>query len=125
AVLGVTYVVLGRFATLWGVGLLVAQKAVDGLYSPVTKELLNQEIDDRGRRATVLGVESMVRRIAFGLFAPACGLLFDRHGRAAPFYLCGVVGLVGGMLLAARRSRAAAAARLTSQPAGGRVIGSS
>jgi hypothetical protein len=108
AVLGGSYLVLGRWAATWGILLLVAQKAVDGVYSPLTKELLNREITDSGARATVLSVESMVRRMVFSLFAPAIGLLFDHFGRAAAFYLCAVVGGLGACALVVR-ARAAAA----------------
>jgi hypothetical protein len=109
---------------------LVLQKAVDGVYSPLTKELLNREIKKDSQRATVLSVESMVRRIAFGLFAPACGLLFDRYGRAGAFYLCAVIGVLGTVALLLRRRAAALEASvppgalpapaLTGEPAHGR-----
>jgi MFS family permease len=102
AVLGGSYLVLGRFVALWGIVFLFAQKAVDGLYSPLTKEMLNREIADSSQRATVLSVESMTRRLAFGLFAPACGLLFDHYGRAAPFYLCAAIGVLGACALVMR-----------------------
>jgi MFS family permease len=94
AVLAVSYLVLGRFCALWGIALLATQKGVDGLYSPLTKEMLNREIEDSAERATVLSAESMVRRLLFSLFAPACGMLFDRFGRSAAYELCGVVGLL-------------------------------
>jgi MFS family permease len=121
-VLGATYLVLGRFATVWGVALLFAQKAVDGVYSPLTKELLNREIDDSRRRATVLSVESMVRRIAFSVFAPACGLLYDRYGRAGAFYLCATVGVLGaGALLLRGRAAALESPALTADRARSRL----
>jgi MFS family permease len=102
AVLGASYLLLGRFAALWGIGLLVMQKAVDGLYSPLTKELLNREIADSSQRATVLSVESMVRRICFGVFAPIVGLLYDHYGRGGAFYFCALVGGLGALALALR-----------------------
>ncbi|HJZ87401.1 MAG TPA: MFS transporter [Polyangia bacterium] len=123
AVLGATYLLLGRFVAVWGVALLVLQKAVDGIYSPLTKELLNREIEDSSQRATVLSVESMVRRIAFGLFAPACGVLFDHWGRPAAFYLCALTGGLGALALLLRRRAAAhlEGTSLTAEPAAGRV----
>jgi predicted MFS family arabinose efflux permease len=94
-----SYAVLGRFFAIWGIGLLAVQAIVNGVYSPFSKELLNREIADSGQRATVLSVESMARRLAFGAFAPIAGVLMDGHGLGTGFYLCGVVGLLGGALL--------------------------
>lgn len=99
--LAVTFAVAGRFFAVWGVALLAVQSLVNGLYSPFSKELLNREIADSGQRATVLSVESMARRLAFGAFAPVAGVLIDAHGLHAAFYLCAGAGLVGGGLLVA------------------------
>jgi predicted MFS family arabinose efflux permease len=99
--LAVSYALLGRFVTVWGVGLLAVQSLVNGIYSPFSKELLNREIADSGQRATVLSVESMGRRLAFGAFAPIAGLLIDSHGLNAALYLCGGAAFVGASLLVA------------------------
>ena len=99
--LAISYAALGRFVSVWCVGLLAVQSLVNGIYSPFSKELLNREIADSGQRATVLSVESMARRLAFGAFAPIAGLLIDGHGLNAAFYLCGGAGLVGAALLVA------------------------
>jgi predicted MFS family arabinose efflux permease len=103
--LAASYVVLGRWFAVWGIALLAVQSLVNGLYSPFSKELLNREIADSGQRATVLSVESMARRLAFGVFAPVAGLLIDAHGLPAGFYLCAGGGLVGGALLVASAAR--------------------
>jgi MFS family permease len=105
--LGATYVVLGRFAASWGVLLLMAQKAVDGIYSPLTKELMNRELPEAGARATVLSVESMVRRLAFCAFAPLIGVLIDRISLAAALYACAATAALGAVALGrSRRSPA-------------------
>lgn len=96
-----SYFVLGRWFAVWGVALLAVQSMANGLYSPFSKELLNREIADSGQRATVLSVESMARRLAFGAFAPIAGVLIDAHGLGAGLYLCAGAGLVGGALLVA------------------------
>ncbi len=96
--LAVTYGVLGRWFAIWGIGLLAVQAVVNGVYSPFSKELLNREIADSGQRATVLSVESMGRRLAFGAFAPVAGVLMDSRGLGFGFYLCAVFGLLGGAL---------------------------
>ena len=83
----------------WMLGLLLVQAIVNGVYSPLTKPLLNQEISDSRGRAAVLSVESMARRAAMALFAPLVGL----HGQADVMLLCGAVGLGGLALLALAR----------------------
>jgi len=100
AVLAASFVLLGRVSTgPWLAGLLAVQALASGLFSPLTKPLLHGEIASSSGRAAVLSVESMARRVALGLFAPLAGL----YGQAQVMVLCGVVGLVGMVLLAVAR----------------------
>jgi len=85
----------------WMLGLLLVQAVANGVYAPLTKPLLNREISDSGRRATILSVESMARRAALALFAPLVGL----YGQADVMLLCGASGLGGVALLALARTR--------------------
>ena len=106
--LAASFLVLGRFVAVWCVALMAVQAVVNGLYSPFSKELINREFEDSGRRATVLSVESMARRLVFGAFTPVAGALIDRHGLPWGLYACAAVGLAGTALLivaAARRKR--------------------
>jgi len=103
--LAFSFLVLGRFSAVWGVGVMVVHAMANGLYSPFSKELLNREISDSGHRATVLYVESMARRLAFGAFTPVAGALIDRHGLRWGLYACAAVGVVGGALLLAQTVR--------------------
>ena len=104
AVLAVSFVGLaGAHSGPWMLALLVVQAIANGVYSPLTKPLLNREIADSRGRAAVLSVESMVRRAAMGLFAPLVGL----YGQTDVMLLCGAVGLVGLGLLALGRVRSA------------------
>jgi hypothetical protein len=77
--------------------LLGVQAIANGLYSPLVKPLINREVPDSARRATVLSVESIVRRGAMGVFAPIAGL----YGAHSAMQLCGVIGLGGLAVLAA------------------------
>lgn len=86
----------------WMLSLLLVQAVANGMYSPLTKPLLNAEITDSSKRAAVLSVESMARRCAMGLFSPLVGL----YGETDVMLLCGVVGLAGLGLLAVSRYRA-------------------
>ena len=81
-------------------GLLVVQAVANGLYSPLTKPLLNAEISDSRQRAAVLSVDSMARRAGMAVFAPLVGL----YGQGDVMLLCGVVGLAGLVVLALARS---------------------
>jgi hypothetical protein len=83
----------------WMLALLVVQAGANGVYSPLTKPLLNREIVDSSLRASVLSVESMARRAAMGVFAPLVGL----YGETDVMVLCGVVGLAGLAALAIAR----------------------
>lgn len=85
----------------WMLGLLLVQAVASGIYSPLTKPLLNREIADSHGRAAVLSVESMARRAAMSLFAPLVGL----YGQRDVMLLCGAVGLAGLLLLALARVR--------------------
>ena len=84
----------------WMLGLLVVQAVANGLYSPLTKPLLNAEISDSRQRAAVLSVDSMARRAGMAVFAPLVGL----YGQGDVMLLCGVVGLAGLVVLALARS---------------------
>lgn len=102
AVLAVSFLGLaGAGHGPWMLSLLVIQAVANGLYSPLTKPLLNAEISDSRSRAAILSVDSMARRAAMGVFAPLVGL----YGQSDVMVLCGAVGLVGLVLLAFARVR--------------------
>ncbi len=102
AVLAISFLGLAGAGTgPWMLSLLVIQAVANGLYSPLTKPLLNAEITDSRQRASILSVESMARRAAMGIFAPLVGL----YGESGVMLLCGGVGLVGLLLLAFARVR--------------------
>jgi MFS family permease len=81
--------------------MLAVQAVAVGLYSPLAKTLLNRQITDSSRRATILSVESIARRAAKGLFSPVAGYV----GAASAMYLCGSIGLIGLVILAAFAGR--------------------
>jgi MFS family permease len=112
-VLAVSFVGLaGAGAGPWMLALLVVQAVANGIYSPLTKPLLNREITDSSKRAAVLSVESMVRRAAMGMFAPLVGLF----GQSDVMLLCGVVGLAGLAILGILRMRGTATAPVDPGP---------
>jgi predicted MFS family arabinose efflux permease len=97
--LGVAYVALGHIGLPLGLGLLALLALANGIYSPISKDLLNREITDSSQRATVLSVESMARRLGFGAFAPVGGVLIDHHGLGAGLSLTGALGIVGAVAM--------------------------
>ncbi len=97
----VTFLILGSIRGPWALAIMGVQAAANGLYSPLVKHLLQREIERSHQRATVLSVESMARRLAFGAFSPAVGGLMGASGAAAGLILCGVFGLAGMLALAA------------------------
>ena len=95
-VLAVSFVLLAEVRGAWVLALLAVQALANGVYSPLVKPLLNREIVDSRLRATVLSVESIVRRSAMGVFAPIAGI----YGANSAMYLCAAIGLVGLATLA-------------------------
>jgi hypothetical protein len=87
----------GRAARRLGPGL--ARRAGGGQRPLLAAgEAAAQPRDHRlGRRATILSVESIVRRGAMGVFSPIAGL----YGADSAMQLCGVIGFVGMAVLAA------------------------
>ncbi len=94
--LALSFVLLNKISGQWALGLLAVQAVANGLYSPLVKPLLNREITDSARRATMLSMESIARRIAMGVFSPIAGY----YGASSAMYLCGGIGFVGIVLLA-------------------------
>jgi MFS family permease len=104
--LAVSFLLLVKVSGALVLALLAVQAVASGLYSPLVKPMINREIADSGRRATVLSIESIMRRAAMGLFLLSASLL----GSTSAIYLCGAVGLAGGILLwLTARPRAATA----------------
>jgi predicted MFS family arabinose efflux permease len=85
----------------WMLGLLAIQAVATGLYSPLTKPLLNAEIAESGRRASLLSVESMARRAAMGVFTAFAGL----YTSSDVMFVCGGLGIAGFVVLAVTRVR--------------------
>jgi MFS family permease len=88
----------------WMLALILVQAVANGLYSPLTKPLLNREIHDSSQRAALLSVESMARRAAMTVFSPLVGVC----GQGNVMLLCGLCGLGGLLVLATARGRRAA-----------------
>jgi MFS family permease len=96
----VTFLILGNIAGPLALIVMAIQNMANGLYSPLVKIFLQREIDESHQRATVLSVESMVRRSALALVSPVIGWIMDKYSPSAGLTLCGLFGLVGMVVLA-------------------------
>lgn len=85
----------------WVVVLLGIQAVANGIYSPLVKPLVNAEITDSSRRAAMLSVESMGRRIAMGILMLVAGL----YGQGSVLGLCGAIAVIGLVILVVTRVR--------------------
>ena len=99
AVLALTFVVLNHFAGPALLVVLAIQAGTKGLYSPLVKPILNREIQNSARRATMLSVESIARRLAMGVFS----LIAGYYGASSALYLCGAFAFLGLIALASLR----------------------
>ncbi len=88
ALLAISYGLVAAGPRLWAISLLGVQCFAGGVYSPFSKTLINRTIRDSGQRATILSIESMARRLLFGLLAPLVGLTIDRAELSAGLMLC-------------------------------------
>jgi MFS family permease len=96
-ILAGSFMLLNSIVGHWALALLALQAVAKGLYSPLTKPLLNRGIVASGRRATLLSIESIARRLGMGAFSPVAGY----YGAASAIYLCGAIGIAGLVGLAA------------------------
>ncbi len=94
--LALSFIIIAPLHGPMVLALLGVLAAANGLCSPLVKPLLNREISDSSRRATILSVESIARRGLTGLFIPVAGLTDDR----VAMYVAGGLGLGGLALLA-------------------------
>lgn len=101
----VTFFLLGTIRGPLALVVMGIQAAANGLYSPLVKLMMQRQIHESHRRATVLSVESMARRTAFGLFSPIAGGVMGAYGPGVGLLLCGAVGLGGMIALSARGRR--------------------
>lgn len=102
AALVVSFLLLNRFHGAWApLSMLLLQAMANGLYSPLAKTMLNHNIADSSRRATILSIESIARRAATGLFWPVAGMV----GASSAMYLCGAIGFAGFVALSVLATR--------------------
>lgn len=105
-----SFLLLDQLTGAWLLGGLAIQAFAKGLYAPLVKPMLNREIRDSSRRATVLSIESIARRTAMALFSLLAGLF----AASSAILLCAVVGFAGLVVLALTARHAPGRTRLGS-----------
>jgi hypothetical protein len=132
--LATTYLFVSLLGPFMAVVLMVPHFMVTGVYSPVVKTLVNQQVSDSKVRATVLSAESALRRLAVLAVTPVLGLMFrlteggdgaggPSAGSMRPALLfCGGIALLALLMryLYVRRNRVGVATRA---PDGGLTVG--
>ncbi|MBU1242865.1 MFS transporter [Myxococcota bacterium] len=99
AVLIVSYALFAT-GTGWVLALLFfTNVSVQGIYSPFTKTLLNRAISRSNLRATLLSMESSVKRMVVALMMPVVGVVVDRWGLSAGIMACVAAACVAGVVL--------------------------
>ena len=78
---------------------LAVQAGTKGLYSPLVKPILNREIHESSKRATMLSIESIARRFTMGIFS----LIAGYQGASMALYLCGGFAFLGLVALSLLR----------------------
>ena len=104
--LATCYVFVSMFGPVVAIALMVPHFVVTGVYSPVVKTIINEQLTDSGVRATVLSAESAVKRVVVLGVTFVLGLIFefsrsggdqgvpsDRSLRPA-LLLCGAIALL-------------------------------
>lgn len=81
--LAATYSLVSLFGPWLAVALMVPHFMVSGVYSPVVKTLLNEELEDSRVRATVLSAESAVKRGVVLIVTAALAAILAAAGRGA------------------------------------------
>ena len=64
-----------------------------GLFSPVIRIMINQAVRDSTKRATVLSVEGMFRRMGYAFFSPFIGWMLDMYTLSVVFVSIAFLGL--------------------------------
>ena len=75
---------------------IACQALARGMFSPLVKTLLNHKVRDSQRRATVLSVEGIARRLTSSGLQLGLGAV----GAGGALYLCGGMGVFGFVMLA-------------------------
>ncbi len=92
AISAVAFLLQGIVHGPWCYGLYLLPALALGLYSPVIRIIINENVSNPERRATVLSVEGMFRRLGYAFFSPIIGWLVDSLPLGAVFVSMAFLG---------------------------------
>ena len=92
AIAAVAFLIQGIAHGPWCYGLFLLPALALGLFSPVIKIIINENVSNPERRATVLSVEGMFRRLGYAFFSPIIGWLVDSLPLGAVFISMAFLG---------------------------------
>jgi MFS family permease len=76
----------------WCFGVYLLPALAFGLFSPVIRIIINENVTHSERRATVLSIEGMFRRLGYVFFSPIIGWLVDSFTLGAAFVSLAFLG---------------------------------
>ena len=96
-ILGGAYIFLGKVNTIEGIILIALIYIVRGLRSPLTLNLINQQVPS-AIRATVLSLSSFTFHLGFAVFAPAIGAISSVYSLSWALFAAGWFFLISGCI---------------------------
>ncbi len=97
--LSIGYLLLPFGPPILMLALLSLHYSAHGLHSPITKTLLNAEINHSSVRATLLSTENAFKRFILAMVMPAVGFFMDSYGVEGGVLFCALLGILGTSLL--------------------------
>lgn len=86
--LGITY-----FNNIFAIAFVALQTMIHGLYPPVVRDYLNQDIKDSYKRATILSIESLASRGIFSIYALFLGSALDLYSVQTAFGITTILAI--------------------------------
>jgi predicted MFS family arabinose efflux permease len=92
AVSAIAFLIQGVSHSNWCFGIYLLPALAMGLFSPIIRIIINENVERSERRATVLSIEGMFRRLGYVFFSPIIGWLLDSFTLGAVFVAMAFLG---------------------------------
>ena len=97
--LTLSYILFAKSSGILLIPLVLLNLGVQGIYSPFTKTLLNRSISYSPMRATLLSLESSVKRFVVALLMPLMGVFIDNFGLKYGLFFSSAIGFLSLLIL--------------------------